>query len=90
MARVEGGGAVSRGDGDALGKQAAKVGGDVKGHLITGNNNVINPDPIQAEAERAKIRYLKRLFQECNVLPLAVIGGEDAMGASPGRGLRGA
>ena len=35
------------------------------------------PDPAQAAAERARERYLRRLQQQCNVLPL---GGDEGVG----------
>jgi formylglycine-generating enzyme required for sulfatase activity len=37
--------------------------------------------PAQLDSiERVRLRYLKRLWQQCNVLPLAAMGGEQDMG----------
>ncbi|MEA3397401.1 MAG: NACHT domain-containing protein, partial [Chloroflexota bacterium] len=73
-------GAAAQGDhATALGAgavQAERVGG----HVITGDNTVINPDPAQAAADRARQRYLKRVQQQCNVLPLAALGGDEGVG----------
>ena len=40
--QVIGGGAISQGGGDALGERAVKVGGNVSGSIITGDNNIVH------------------------------------------------
>ncbi|HOS80010.1 MAG TPA: hypothetical protein PLJ24_07115, partial [Anaerolineae bacterium] len=47
---------------------------------VAGDNITINPDPAQAAAERARERYLQRLHHQCNVLPLAAMGGDEGVG----------
>ena len=79
-ALLAGSGALAQGEGaTALGERAVQA-ENVGGHVITGDGNIINPDPAQAEATRAEQRYLQRLYQHCNVLPLAAMGGEEGVG----------
>jgi formylglycine-generating enzyme required for sulfatase activity len=42
--------------------------------------NQYPPDPQAARQKEARERYLRRLRQRCNVLPLAAMGGEEAGG----------
>ncbi len=80
LAQLAGDGAIAQGDhATALGSRAVQA-RDVGGHVITGDGTIINPDPAQAEAGRAEARYLKRVYQQCNVLPLAAMGGEEGVG----------
>ncbi|RLC78514.1 MAG: hypothetical protein DRJ03_25120 [Chloroflexi bacterium] len=81
LAALSGSGAAAVGErAVAAGERGVAVRGSVAGHVVTGNGNVINADPAQAEAERAKARYLRRLRQRCNVLPLAAMGGDEGVG----------
>jgi len=74
-------GAIAQGAGaTALGAGAVQVGGNVGGNVITGDNNTINPDPEKERLARARERYLRRLQQQCNVLPLAAMGGDEGVG----------
>jgi len=41
---------------------------------------VVVQDPAEARAAQAEERYLKRLYQRCNLLPLAALGGEEGIG----------
>jgi GTPase SAR1 family protein len=81
VAQLDGSGAIAEGDGaTAVGERGA-LARDVHGHIITGDNATItNPDPAQAASERACARYLQRIEHECNVLPLAALGGEEGVG----------
>ncbi len=75
-----GSGAIAQGEGaQATGERGVSA-RDVGGHVVTGDNVVIGADPAQAEAARARIRYLRRLYQRCNVLPLAAMGGDEGVG----------
>jgi len=38
------------------------------------------PDPAQARVTQARQRYLKRLYQQCNALPLGALGGDEGTG----------
>jgi formylglycine-generating enzyme required for sulfatase activity len=88
-ARLEGSGAIARGENAiAAGKDARVIRGD---RNVMGDHNrsveaetyiekqTVNPDPQQAAAEQARDRYLTRLQQQCNVLPLAAMGGEEGV-----------
>jgi len=79
-AKLEGSGAVAQGEGATAAGERGVVARDVNGHIITGDNAVIHPDPAQSAAERAQKRYLERVHQKCNVLPLAAMGGEEGVG----------
>lgn len=62
--------------------QGSVVGRDV-GHL--GDVNIIHNhpqpfDPALAAAQTARRRYLHALHRQCNVLPLAPLGGEESAG----------
>ncbi|MGD2178454.1 MAG: SUMF1/EgtB/PvdO family nonheme iron enzyme, partial [Anaerolineae bacterium] len=61
---------------------AAYIGGDVhtEGGDVVGRDKIISLDPAQSAAERALKRYLLRVHQQCNVLPLAAMGGEEGVG----------
>ncbi|HDQ71362.1 MAG TPA: hypothetical protein ENN19_04605 [Chloroflexi bacterium] len=61
----------------------AYIGGDVRaGGDVIGRDKIEAhyPDPAQSAAERARERYLKRVHQRCNVLPVAAMGGEEGVG----------
>jgi formylglycine-generating enzyme required for sulfatase activity len=80
-ALLEGSGAVAQGEGaTAAGERGIAVQGDVEGHAVTGDGVTIHPDPAQSAARRARRRYLERVHQQCNVLPLAAMGGEEGVG----------
>lgn len=81
VAQLKGDGAVAQGDGaTALGARALQA-NNVR-HAVTGDNNtfietqIVNPLPPDP-AEVARVRYLRRLRQWCQALPLAVLGGDD-------------
>jgi formylglycine-generating enzyme required for sulfatase activity len=77
-AEVSGSGAVAQGGSVAAGQGGAAVGRDNYGGVhIT---NPPPPDPIQVQADKARERYLQRIQQQCNVLPLAPLGGEEGSG----------
>jgi formylglycine-generating enzyme required for sulfatase activity len=82
LAKVEGAGAVAQGEGTmAVGERGTLVNGDVGGDVLgAGARKIVNPDPAQAAAVRARTRYLQRVHQQCNVLPLAAMGGEEGVG----------
>ncbi len=79
VAKVEGSGASAQGDhAQAVGEKGVLVNGDVEGDVLgAGAQKTINPDPAQAAATRARKRYLQWMYQQCNVLPLAAMGGEE-------------
>ncbi len=80
QAHVEGSGAIAQGeDATAAGEGGIAAGRDI-GVAVTGDGVTINPDPAQAAANRARRRYLERVHQQCNVLPLAAMGGEEGVG----------
>ncbi|MCP4543644.1 MAG: SUMF1/EgtB/PvdO family nonheme iron enzyme [Chloroflexi bacterium] len=80
LAELSGSGAIAQGEGAQAAGERAVIAHDVGGNVVTGNNVVINADPAQAEAERARIRYLRKLYQRCNALPLAAMGGDEGVG----------
>ncbi len=75
-------GAIAQGAGaKAVGAQGTLIEGSVNGDFLGPNaQKIVNPDPAQAAAERARERYLQRLQQQCNVLPLAAMGGDEGVG----------
>ena len=79
---LAGTGAIAQGPGAvAAGQGGAAIGDFLHGPLTI--STIINPpppDPEAAEQERLLHRYLVRLRQQCNVLPLASLGGEEAAG----------
>jgi len=80
LAQLTGGGAIAQGaDATALGAGAVQA-GQVGGHIITGDHNTIYLDPETERLVRARERYLRRLQQQCNVLPLAAMGGDEGVG----------
>jgi len=79
-AQLKGSGAVAQGEGATAASERGVAARDVNGHIITGDNAVIHPDPAQSAAERAQKRYLERVHQQCNVLPLAAMGSEEGVG----------
>ncbi|MDX9954455.1 MAG: SUMF1/EgtB/PvdO family nonheme iron enzyme [Anaerolineae bacterium] len=65
----------------ALGTQGTLIEGSVNGDFLgPGAQKIINPDSAQAAAERARERYLRRVQQQCNVLPLAAMGADEGVG----------
>jgi hypothetical protein len=80
-ALLEGSGAVAQGErATTAGERGIAVQGDIEGHAVTGDGVTIHPDPAQSAAKRARRRYLERVHQQCNVLPLAAMGGEEGVG----------
>ena len=79
---LHGSGAAAQGDhAQAVGERGILVNGDVEGDVLgAGAQKFVNPDPAQSAAERARKRYLERVHQQCNVLPLAAMGGEEGVG----------
>jgi formylglycine-generating enzyme required for sulfatase activity len=92
-ATLIGSGAIAQGAGPvAAGERGVAVGGNVTGNIIAGDQNRVvqaetyiekqevhsptPPDPVQ----RAREHYLTRLRQQCNVLPLGTLGGEQDTG----------
>ena len=79
---LSGSGAIAQGTGAvAAGQGGAAIGGDIHGDANI--NTVVNPsqpDLKVGEQERSLQRYLVRLRQECIVLPLASLGGDEATG----------
>ncbi len=93
QAALLGSGAIAQGEGAvAAGAGGVAVVGGVGGSVVTGEGGraisagtyiekqEVHPDPAQSPAEKARRRYLKRLYQRCNVLPLAALGGEEGIG----------
>ena len=74
-------GASAQGDhAQAVGEKGVLVNGDVGGDVLgAGAQKTVNPDPAQAAATRARKRYLQWMYQQCNVLPLAAMGGEKGL-----------
>ena len=63
---------------------AVVVNGDVNGNINTGNTyigvqNVMQNNEEAERLEKIRQRYLKRLGQQCNVLPLAAMGGDEGV-----------
>ncbi len=84
LATATNGGVIAQGsDAIAVGTGGVVVQGNANGDIITGTKTVQHfhaPDPRQAaadEAERARRRYLERLRRNCQVLPLAALGGDE-------------
>ena len=92
---VPGSGAVAKDNSVAAGEGGTAIGGDVttgkdfvgRDKIIQGDevhgNKIINeapPDPAIKESERAERRYLENLFRQCNSLPLASLGDDNAGG----------
>ena len=80
---LSGSGAIAIGtDNVVAGQGGAAVRGDVHGNVEI-HNVVNNPPPTDPKAaEQAKLlrRYLEHLRRQCNVLPLASLGGEEGTG----------
>jgi formylglycine-generating enzyme required for sulfatase activity len=77
--------AVAQEGGTAVAGRGINVPGSVGGHAVSGDGNVIAdhyhaaPTPIDP-VPAALTRYLHRLFQRCNALPLAAMGGDESAG----------
>ncbi len=78
-----------------VGARGIGVGGDVGKNAITGDHNriietdqyvenMVVQDGDEDKQENAQIRYLKKLIQRWNVLPLAAMGGEEGIGKAIG------
>ncbi len=81
LARVHDGASAQGADAKAVGERGTLIEGGVNGDFLgPGAQKIIHPDPAQAAAERARERYLRRVQQQCNVLPLAAMGGDEGMG----------
>ncbi len=79
-------GAIAQDGSTAVGAGATYVGGDVNtgGGDFVGRDKIIHmvPDPQVAKAQEAadaRRRYLERLRNECRILPLAALGGEESI-----------
>jgi hypothetical protein len=93
QAQLEGSGALAQGTGaTAVGERGALISGHMAGPLTTGNNSpityvgqqIITPTAKDGAAGRARRRYLEALYQRCNALPLAALGGEEGTGQDVG------
>ncbi|HOC22592.1 MAG TPA: hypothetical protein PKL16_13935, partial [Anaerolineae bacterium] len=81
LAQVHDGASAQGAGAKAVGAQGMLIEGSVNGDVLGPNaQKIVNPDPEQAAAERARERYLRRLQQQCNVLPLAAMGGDEGVG----------
>ncbi|MCB0175751.1 MAG: AAA family ATPase, partial [Anaerolineae bacterium] len=71
---------------DLSGGERSVLGNIVHGHAVTGDHNtfieqqtIIHPgDSAEVRRDKLKQRYLSRLAHRCNLLPLAVLGGEQS------------
>jgi hypothetical protein len=72
--------AVQGHDNVGVGAGGVGVRGNVEGGIRLQNTFTSPPDPIQIQADKARERYLQRIQQQCNVLPLAPLGGEEGSG----------
>ncbi|MFW6116647.1 MAG: SUMF1/EgtB/PvdO family nonheme iron enzyme [bacterium] len=79
QAHMEGSGAVAEGGAKAAGERGIAA-DQVHGPVITGDDSTILYDAERIRIEKARVRYLKRLRQRCNILPLAALGGEQRVG----------
>jgi formylglycine-generating enzyme required for sulfatase activity len=93
QAELTGSGAIAQGKkAKAVGERGVMA-KKVKGDVITGDHvrkisagtyverqEVIQPDPAARRLEQLRSRYLTRLTQSCDVLPLADLGGDDETG----------
>ncbi len=73
---VSGSGAIATGDGVASGEGGVALRGSVFGDISI-KNIFASPDPTATAGDKAKRRYLQRLFDRCNLLPLASLGSQD-------------
>jgi formylglycine-generating enzyme required for sulfatase activity len=74
---AQGAGAVAAGVGGiAVGRS---VGGDVLGPGARKETHV-HPSAEERRADEARRRYLRRLYQQCNALPLGAMGGDEGTG----------
>ena len=82
LAQLTGEGAIAQGAGaKAVGAQGTLIEGSINGDFLgAGAQKIVNPDPARAAAERARERYLRRVQQQCSVLPLAALGGDEGVG----------
>ncbi|MEZ4770340.1 MAG: CHAT domain-containing protein [Caldilineales bacterium] len=74
---VTGSGAVAYGPGSVAAGAGGVAAGTIYGGVHIGDIIPSPPDPEQRRADQARTRYLQRLRQRCNVLPLAAMGGEE-------------
>ncbi|MGD2178679.1 MAG: SUMF1/EgtB/PvdO family nonheme iron enzyme, partial [Anaerolineae bacterium] len=75
-----GSGAIAQGVGAKAAGEGGVVADEIRGPVIIGDGSKIIYDTEEARARQARVRYLKRLRQRCNVLPLAPLGGEEGLG----------
>ena len=79
-ATLTGSGAIAQGEGAKAAGERGVVADEVHAPVITGDRSTVIYDTKEARARKARRRYLKRLRQRCNVLPLAALGGEEGVG----------
>ncbi|MCP4543643.1 MAG: SUMF1/EgtB/PvdO family nonheme iron enzyme [Chloroflexi bacterium] len=88
---LSGSGSIAQGAGAKSAGERGVVADDVHGSVITGDQNkVIRTetyiekqeivDPSRLRETQARQRYIKRLYQQCNALPLGAMGGDEGTG----------
>lgn len=70
---------AAEGHSAAGGDGSVVVGGDVHGDVRIEQHQKVVRDPREGRSEKARMRYLETLHRQCNVLPLAALGGEEGI-----------
>jgi formylglycine-generating enzyme required for sulfatase activity len=93
QAEIEGSGAIAQGEhSTAAGSRAVLVSGPMSAPLTTGDHSpityvaqqILSAGPADNTIEQTRRRYLEVLYQRCNALPLAALGGEEGTGQDAG------
>lgn len=91
-ATLGGSGAIAQGPGAKAASERGVAANHIEAPVVTGDDSraiqaeqyveqqVVVQAPAEVQAVRAEGPYLKRLYQRCNVLPLAALGGEEGVG----------
>jgi formylglycine-generating enzyme required for sulfatase activity len=88
---LTGSGAVAQGPGAKAAGEGGVVADAVHGTVITGDQSKVIQaetyverqeivDPALAREDQSRQRYLKRLYHQCNALPLGAMGGDEGTG----------
>jgi len=80
-------GAVAQGEGStAVAPRGVNIGGNVQGHVITGDNVILEAKEETPAEKLARLRrdYLQKLVSHCNVLSLASLGEDEGTGSEIG------
>lgn len=73
---LTGSGAIAQREGAKAAGEQGVVAEEIHAPVITGDGSKIVYDSARARAHKGRVRYLKRLRQRCNILPLGALGGE--------------